>query len=101
MTSPGLHPLAHALDLLRANLDQWQRALQIRFDEVAPIYAPGEGVVHDQSSHPLSIEEAETRLYLHTLTAGDPDAGPTRARIAKALADELEEVIQQSHGVAA
>jgi hypothetical protein len=101
MTDPIFGNLNRATDRLRAAIDQYQRVLQVRFNEVAPLYAAGDGVIHDQTDNPLTPDEAESRVWQHMKVATDPSTGPALARIAKGLADELTTEIQQAQGAQA
>lgn len=101
MTGSIFDNLDRACERLRAALDQYQRVLQIRFNEVGPLYAAGDGVIHDQGDHPVSIADAEVRVWQHMQVATDPTTGPALARIANDLADELSAAIQQAQGARA
>ena len=101
MTGSIFDNLDRACERLRAALDQYQRVLQIRFNEVGPLYAAGDGVIHDQGDLPVSLEDAEVRVWQHIKVATDPASSPALARIARDLADELSAAIQQAQGVQA
>ncbi len=98
MSAAPLQALAQKMELLQAVFDLWQRALQTKHNEVAPIYSAGKGVVHSQSADPLSLPEAEARVWLHMQTAVDPTTSPALSRIARDLADELTATIQLAQG---
>lgn len=101
MTRSIFDKLDQACERLRAAIDQYQRVLQVKFNEVGPLYAAGDGVIHDQGAEPLSLEHAEARVWQHIKVATDPTTGPALARIANDLVDELSAAIQQAQGVQA
>ena len=101
MTGSVFDNLDRACERLRAAIDQYQRVLQVKFNEVGPLYAAGDGVIHDQGNLPVSLEHAEARVWQHIKVATDPTTGPALARIARDLADELSDAIHQAQGVQA